>query len=238
MRGCFVTATDTGVGKTVVAAAIAAQLTATGERVAVHKPVLTGIAEPEPGVAPDHELLAAVSGQSPETVAPLRFGPAVSPHLAARLAGVALDPAAMIAAARGAAQGVDALVVEGIGGLLVPLADDWLVIDLAVALALPVVIVARPGLGTINHTLLTLHSARAAGLDVRAVVLTPWPARPSMLERSNRETLARLGAIEVATLAALPDLSAGELARGGAPLRPQRWLSPSAAGSHSDRVAV
>ena len=72
------------------------------------------------------------------------------------------------------------LIVEGVGGLLVPLARSFTVCDLAAALGLPLVIAARPGLGTINHTLLTVRVARAAGLEVRAVVLTPWPAEPTV----------------------------------------------------------
>ena len=94
----------------------------------------------------------------------------------------------------------DAVVVEGVGGLLVPLSPHASVRDLARALALPVVVAARPGLGTINHTLLTLEAARAAGLDVRAVVLTPWPEEPSAMERSNAETIAALGEVPVAYL--------------------------------------
>ena len=93
MRGLFVTATDTGVGKTVVAGAIIAALRARGERVAAFKPVVTGLDEPaEPGWPRDHELLAAAAGTRPEAVAPSEFGPPVSPHLAAELAGVELEP--------------------------------------------------------------------------------------------------------------------------------------------------
>ncbi len=87
------------------------------------------------------------------------------------------------------------------------MAGEYLVRDLAIDLGLPLVIAAVPGLGTINHTLLTLESARAAGLEVRAVVLTPWPARPSAIEESNRETIAALGAVDVLTLPPL-DLAA------------------------------
>ncbi len=99
-----------------------------------------------------------------------------------------------------AGTGADALVCEGVGGLLVPLAPRYLVRDLAAELGLPLAIAASPGLGTINHTLLTVEAARRAGLDVAAVVLTPWPARPSPIEESNRETIAALGAVEVETL--------------------------------------
>src|ERR687888_2173003 len=100
MRGLFVTGTDTGVGKTVVAGAIVAGLRARGVRVAAYKPVVTGLDEPvRPGWPRDHELLAAAAGASAEVVAPHAFGPPVSPHLAAKLAGVALDLDAMVAAA-------------------------------------------------------------------------------------------------------------------------------------------
>ncbi|MET0684435.1 MAG: dethiobiotin synthase [Solirubrobacteraceae bacterium] len=227
MRGLFVTGTDTGVGKTVVAGAIAAALRADGARVAAYKPVVTGLDEPaEPGWPRDHELLAAAAGTRPEAVAPHTFGPPVSPHLAAELAGTALALDDMVTAASAAIAEAHAtvLVAEGVGGLLVPLTADASVRDLAEALRLPVVIAARPGLGTISHTLLTLEAARAAGLRVAAVVLTPWPAAPSVMEESNRATIARLGRVEVATLPHLPDGSPASLAAGGAALPIAGWL--------------
>ena len=225
MRGCFVTGTDTGVGKTVLAAALVAALRAGGVRVVAHKPVLTGLEEPEPGRPADHELLGAAAGMSPAAVAPLRFGPAVSPHLAAELAGTSIDPHAVVAAARSAADGADAVVVEGVGGLLVPLAPGFSVRDLAVALELPVVVAARPGLGTISHTLLTVETARAAGLDVRAVVLTPWPQEPTVMQRSNRETIATLGEVGVWTLPEV-GVEVRDLAAAGAALPADDWLGP------------
>jgi dethiobiotin synthetase len=197
--GVFVTGTGTGIGKTVVAATIARSLAAAGKRVAVFKPAVTGLDEQG---EPDHALLrrAAGSEQGDEQIAPYRYGPPMSPHLAARLVGQEIDPGRLLAAARAAAEGADALVCEGVGGLLVPLAPAYSVRDLATELALPLVVVAAPGLGTINHTLLTVESARAAGLEVAAVVLTPWPAEPSRIEESNRETIAALGEVEVETL--------------------------------------
>ena len=123
------------------------------------------------------------------------------------MAGEEIEPERLRAAARAAAAGADALVCEGVGGLLVPLSlvamretTAYLVRDLAVDLGYPLVIAASPGLGTINHTLLTIEAARAAGLEVAAVVLTPWPEEPSEIERSNRETIAALGEVEVQTL--------------------------------------
>lgn len=264
MRGLFVTGAGTGVGKTAVSAALLAAMRKAGEHVRAHKPVVTGLDEPTNGWPPDHELLASVAGMTPEEVAPLRYGPAVSPHLAARLAGETIDPDALIARARAAGAQGDArlrtsadargsagaqgdadaqgsadasLIVEGVGGLLVPLTDDFAVRDLAVALGLPLLIAAAPGLGTINHTLLTLESARAAGLDVRAVVLTPWPQTPvatparapNELERSNRETIARLGEVEVACLGRVQSPDSAELARAGGALAWQKWCPPTGA---------
>ena len=109
----------------------------------------------------------------------------------------------------------ETLIVEGVGGLLVPLADELTVRDLAVALGLPLLIAAGPGLGTINHTLLTLDAARAAGLDVCAVVLTPWPEQPSKLEQSNRATIAQLGDVEVVCLGHVGSPAVADLARAG-----------------------
>jgi dethiobiotin synthetase len=227
MRGLFVTGTDTGAGKTVVAGAIVAALRGRGERVAAYKPVVTGLDEPaEPGWPRDHELLAAAAGTSAAAVAPHTFGPPVSPHLAAELAGVELDLDAMVVAASAAAAEADAtvLVAEGVGGLLVPLTREHTVRDLAVALGFPLVVAARPGLGTINHTLLTLEAARAAGLTVAAVVMTPWSREPPLIAESNRATVARLGAVEVETLSKLRDGLPASLAAGGAELPLARWL--------------
>lgn len=223
MRGLFVTGTDTGAGKTVVAGSIAAALRTRGERVAVVKPVVTGLDDPEPGRPADHELLAAAAGVDPSSVTSLTFGPPLSPHLAAELAGTAIEPAALVAAARDAAAGADVLVAEGVGGLLVPLTPGYLVRDYALDLGLGIVIAARPGLGTINHTLLTIEAARGAGLAILGVVLTPWPAEPARGETSNRETIAALGAVDVTTL---PEtvLGIAELAAAGAALPLDAWL--------------
>jgi dethiobiotin synthetase len=214
VRGIFVTGTDTGVGKTVVAGAVCA---ACAEPVAALKPVVTGLDEP-PGEWPhDHVLLARATGQTPEQVAPYRFGPPLSPHYAAELAGETIEPAQIVAAARAH----DLLVCEGVGGLMVPITPGYLVRDLAVDLGLPVVIAARTGLGTINHTLLTLEAARAAGLTVAGVVMTPWPDAPEPIEESNRETIERLGRVAVH---GLPPTDPDSLAAAGASLPLRDWL--------------
>ena len=224
MRGVFITGTDTGTGKSVLAATICSALAARGERVGAFKPVVTGLeAAPAGDWAPDHELLAAAGGgrQTPGEVTPYTFGAPASPHYAAQLAGATIEPARITAAARSVAEDADVLVCEGVGGLLVPITTGYSVRDLAVELDLPVVIAARTGLGTISHSLLTLEAARAAGLRVAGVVMSPWPAKPEPIELSNRATVAALAGVPVS---GLPATSPSELAAGGACLPIDDWL--------------
>jgi dethiobiotin synthetase len=233
MRSIFVTGTGTEVGKTVVAAALANAARRSGERVAVFKPVVSGLVDyplrPEVWESapelPDHALLrlAAGSSQGDDEIAPYRYGPPVSPHLAAELEGAPIDPDRLRGAALAATEGADVSICEGVGGFLVPLADGYLVRDLARDLGYPVVIVAAPGLGTINHTLLTVDAIRAAGLEASSVVLNPWPAAPSEMERSNLETIERLGRIRVETLPRL-DLRRPESWPALAPVESERRL--------------
>ncbi len=231
-RACFVTATDTGAGKTILTAAIAAALAASGCAVKVRKPVLTGIGGSAASAdtleeLDDDALLAAMTGERVADIAFARYEPAVSPHLAAELTGVPLDVPALIDRLQATASEAEALIVEGIGGLLVPLAPGWDVRALAAALGFPVVIAARPGLGTLNHTLLTLEAARRGGLDVRAVVLTPWPAERDTIADSNRATLERLGEVVTETLPLVEPLTREGLAAAGAALPYEHWLSVS-----------
>lgn len=211
-------------GKSVVAAAICAALVQEGAGVAAFKPVVTGLDDPPGEWLPDHELLAAVTGQRPTEVTPVSFGPAVSPHLAAELDATKIDPRALVRAARAAGERAEVLVCEGVGGLLVPLTEEFMVLDLAVELGLPIVIAARPGLGTINHTMLTVRAARAAGLEVAGIVMTPWPAEATSMQTSNRDTVQRLAQVPVS---GLPPTSPESLAGAGAHLPLQAWLAIS-----------
>ena len=208
-----------------LAGAVLASLRARGERVRALKPVITGLRDPaDPDWPHDHELLAQAAGCNAREVMLVGYQPPTSPHLAAQLSGRPLVLGDLISAIVSAVGAGEFAVVEGVGGLLVPLSEQHSVRDLALGLGLPVVVAARPGLGTINHTLLTLEAARSAGLDVAGVVLTPWPGAPDTIQRSNRETIARLGAVEVATLPHVARADPALLARAGRSLPLERWL--------------
>lgn len=213
MNGVFVTGTGTEVGKTVVSAVIARMAAAEGRNVRVFKPAVSGLDEladlqgREPSfedakLIGDHQLLrlAADSPQSDDQISPYRFGPAVSPHLAAELTGEAIEVERIQNGASEAMADCETFVCEGVGGFLVPLTGEYLIRDFARFLALPVVIVANPWLGTISDTLLTIESVRAAGLQVVSVVMTPWPESAGELERSNRDTISLLGGVTVKEL--------------------------------------
>jgi dethiobiotin synthetase len=171
VTGLFVTGTDTNVGKTVVACALARGWRARGRRVAVMKPVETGVTgEPEDAT----RLRTAAGDPAPlEAVCPWRFPAALAPALAARAAErPAVDLDALVAHARRRAAEADVLLVEGAGGLLVPVAGRTTWVDVAARLGLPLLVVAANRLGTINHTALTARVATAAGLAVRGFVLS------------------------------------------------------------------
>jgi dethiobiotin synthetase len=198
--GLFITATDTGVGKTVVTAGLAVLLRRHGLRVGVFKPVATGCRHRVRigRVSEDADYLAHFA-ESPDEVAtinPVNYGPPVAPAVAARRSRRPVDLEAIREAYRRIRRHSDVVLVEGIGGLLVPLGDDLLIADLAVEFALPLVIVARPGLGTINHTLLTIEAARQRELEVASVVLNRYnPKGATLAEETNPETIARHGRV-------------------------------------------
>jgi dethiobiotin synthetase len=201
VRGLFVTATDTGVGKTEVACGIVRGLRGRGLDVGAMKPAQSGVAPGEPS---DADLLreAAGGGDPPELVCPYSFADPLAPAVAARLAGVEIALDRVLAAARALAARHAALVVEGAGGLLVPLTARETYADLAAALGLPVLVVARAGLGTVNHTALTLEALRARGLRVAGVVLNRATAAADPSIPHNAAEIERLGGAPV--LASLP----------------------------------
>lgn len=222
-KGVFVTGTGTGVGKSVVAASIVAALTAAGHKVAAFKPAVTGLDEPDPKWPLDHVLLSAATGwQTPERVAPYIFGPAVSPHLAAQLENARIEPQILKGAFDRAAAGAEAIICEGVGGLLVPLSTEppLSVLDLIKQSGLPVVVASHPDLGTISDTCLTVDRLQAERLEVVAVVLSPWPEEPTIMQKSNRETLELLLDVPVH---ALPPTTPGTLTENASELPVEAW---------------
>ncbi len=205
-RGLFVTGTDTGVGKSLVSAALAMILRDKGVKVGVMKPVETGVTRPE-ALGDDAALLVAAAGTQPETelVSPYRFPLPASPDLAAKKAGAAIHPTQILDAEKQLAGRHDFMLIEGAGGLMVPLRGGYLISDLARDLGYPLLVVSRPALGTINHTLLTVHAARTMDLEVAGVVVNRMPAQPSPSEDAAPHALASLASADL--LGVLPDVS-------------------------------
>ena len=188
-RGILVTGTDTGVGKTLVAAGLARALKRLGRDVGVMKPAASGVPPDE-----DAELLVAAAGSADarDLVSPLRLRDPLAPAVAAEREGVAVDREAIRRAYAALAARHELVVVEGVGGLLVPIAWGWTVADLAAELSLPVLVVGRLGLGTLNHCALTVQAARARGLAVLGVLLSPGRDGPrGLAEETNPDALSR-----------------------------------------------
>lgn len=203
-QGVFVTGTDTGVGKTHVAAGILAAFRAAGRNVAPMKAVQTGCHLRKGAlVAPDLMTSLKTAGLRVDAtemkdMAPYCFKPACSPHLAARLAGTRISLSRIDQAYRRLIRSYDGVIVEGAGGILVPLNTKETMLDLMVRLQLPILLVARAGLGTINQTLLSLRILNEAKLTVLGVVLNQaTPGRWGQIENDNRRTIERLGNVKV-----------------------------------------
>jgi dethiobiotin synthetase len=234
VRGLFVTATDTEVGKTAVACALAHALKAAGLDVGVAKPVQSGALAGDPGG--DAALLRAAAGaeDAPEEICPFSFEAPLAPLVAARLVGRSLELDAVVSAVEAVAARHEVILVEGAGGLLVPVGEDWTIADLAARLDLPLVVVARAGLGTVNHTLLTICEARRRGLDIAGVVLNGRRPDTDRSVDTNPTLIEQFGAVPVlgvvpwleADRIALPELVARHLELGSvlAALQPEEAL--------------
>ena len=205
-RGLFVTGTDTGVGKTFVAGAVGRYLHRLGVAVEPLKLVASGCRHAREGlISSDAEFLAACC-ESRRTLAqinPVRYHLPLAPNVAAEREHRPVDLEAIFESYRDAAAASEALIVEGVGGLLCPLSDDFWVVHLARLSGLPLLIVARPDLGTINHTLLTIHAARSAGLKIAGVVINkyrPDDVAGDLAMASNPLQIAKRGGVKVLCL--------------------------------------
>lgn len=198
-RGVFITATDTSVGKTTVAAGLVGFLKKQGVNIGVMKPVASGALENEPGklVSQDAQTLVEFSGSRDplDWINPYCLATPVTPLLAARIEGVKIDFNKIRSCFQQISGRHAFVVVEGAGGVMSPISDDLLVVDMIRALHLPAIVVSRATLGTINHTLLTLECLQMRQIETLGFLLNRFPRNPGLAERTNAEIIASVGSI-------------------------------------------
>lgn len=194
----FITGTDTGVGKTYFAAALARLLARKGLRVGVMKPVESGVDDVQM-LGADADLLswAAINDQPADLVSPYRLHAAVAPSVAASHEGVKIVPSVIQEAYDTLSKQHDFVIVEGAGGLMAPIAGGFLIADLIQMLNLPALFVCRPNLGTINHTMLSLFVAQQLGIRTTGYIINGMPDTPDMAEEKAPHTLASLTTAEL-----------------------------------------
>ena len=213
MKSVFITGTDTGVGKTVLSGTLLSLARANNADAVPMKPVQTGCEERDGRlVAPDLEHCLQAAGLEPgeserALMCPYRFTPACSPHLAAAKAGESIDIGRIVEAYTELAARHKTVVVEGAGGILVPISRSETMLDIMRALSLPVILAARPGLGTLNHTLLSVSVLHAVGVEITAVVFVDTEERKwSDVERDNLDTVSEFANVSVCHLPYLEDV--------------------------------
>ncbi len=199
MKSLFITGTDTDAGKTFVTAGIVSGFVNQGVNAVAAKPVQTGCVN---GIAEDLEFAlktACLSFTEPilKELCPLRFEPACSPHLAAELADYSISLPSMISNLLNLQTDFECVVAEGAGGIMVPLGNKKLMLDLMVELVWPVVLVSSDKLGTINHTLLSISALRQAGLDIAGVVINHTSPPSSLISKSNTVAIQEYGDVEI-----------------------------------------
>ncbi|WP_027503071.1 dethiobiotin synthase [Rhodococcus sp. UNC363MFTsu5.1] len=220
----LVSGTSTDVGKTVVTAALASVALSAGRTVAVCKPAQTGVGVGEPGDLAEVQRLSGVG----EVVELARYPEPLAPDTAARRAGMApLGCAEVVAAARALDAAHDLTLVEGAGGLLVRLgAEGFTLVDVARELGAPVLVVAAAGLGTLNHSALTVRALESAGVPCVGLVIGSWPSEPDLAARCNFEELAEVTGVPL--LGSVPAGSAG-LDRDAFAAAAPGWFDPALA---------
>jgi len=212
VRGFFITGTDTGVGKTVITAALIKAVSLLGFKVCGMKPIETGckttdsrrqsaVSSKKRTLIPsDGMFLKEMAGidDSIDLVTPIRFESPLAPLPASGIEGTSVDFEKIQKAYDDLSRNYDVIIVEGIGGLLVPIKRDYFVLDLARDVGLPILIVARPGLGTLNHTLLTVHYALKEGLTVAGIVINySYPPKHTLAEETNPEIIKQISPVPI-----------------------------------------
>ncbi|MBE2939658.1 MULTISPECIES: dethiobiotin synthase [Anoxybacillus] len=214
MKGFFITGTDTDVGKTFVTVCMLRTLMNKQIRATAYKPIQSG-AQWQGGkwVAPDVEMYRQVIDVTDEEGYTYLLQTPCSPHLAARMDGVTIEPSRIVAHVKKLQQTYDFVLVEGAGGIAVPLVDEsFLVAHLAQALSLPLIIVARASVGTINHTVLTVEYARAHGLHIAGIIMNGFSTPTNEIERDNIRMIETMTGVPViGNIPHMPDGSCGEV---------------------------
>ncbi len=211
-KSFFITGTGTGVGKTLVTAGLAGLLISRGKRVSVMKPVQTGTSSSATDIETISGLVPGLHRLPASTEIPYSFPLAASPALASSQERKRIEPLRIREAywAAMACKDIDMLLVEGAGGLMVPLNDRLLMIDLISLLQIQVILVCTAGLGTVNHTLLSIDALERRKIPVAGIVVNRMPSNPGAVERDNVRTIGRRSGIPV--LAVVAELSAGTTA--------------------------
>jgi len=200
MKGFFITGTDTGVGKTLVAGALARAFVTAGRRVGVMKPFETGCSPGDNELIPADALFLkkmACCGEDLRRICPCRFRLPLAPWVAASLEGKEVDLNGALDVFAEMAQTYAVMLVEGAGGLMVPLSEKLLMADVIRLFGLPAVIVSRLSLGTINHTLLTVKQAQCSGVAVAGIILNRTTPDQGQAEATNPDAIRKLSGVPV-----------------------------------------
>ena len=212
-KGLFITGTDTGVGKTVITGGLAGVLRKNGIKAVAFKPVQTGGIESEGELLSEDALFYLEAAELPYSVRELNpccLGPSLSPNMAARISGQVIDPEALAEAYYRLAAENDFVLVEGAGGICVPLVEThFTMADLARLLGIPLLVVARPGLGTINHTVLTVRYAQLSGIEVKGIIICGYrEEQATLVERTNPAVIEGMTGVPILGIVPyLPEVS-------------------------------
>jgi len=223
-KGFFITGTDTGVGKTVITAALIKAISFLGLKACSMKPIETGcktaVSSKKRTLIPsDGMFLKEMAGMddSIDLVTPIRFESPLAPLPASEIEGTSVDLEKIQKSYTALLKNYDVIIVEGIGGLLVPIKRDYFVLDLARDFGLPIIVVSRPGLGTLNHTLLTVNYALKEGLTVAGIVINySYPPEHTLAEETNPEIIKQISPVPlIGIFPYLKDLKGNAIEKAG-----------------------